>query len=61
MGRIGPKLTQQELEKSGKQTMKGLGAEAGLPGVRADALHMDPKATRRTASSPNGSAMSSPR
>jgi hypothetical protein len=37
-------LTSQELAKSSKQTMKGGRTGAGLPGVKTDALQMDPDA-----------------
>jgi hypothetical protein len=46
MGEIGPSFTRAELEKSGQDTMKGEGLKAGLPGVAADAMKMDPPAFR---------------
>jgi hypothetical protein len=44
MGLIGPRHTREELDKSGRDTMTGDGLKAGLPGVAADAMTMDPEA-----------------
>jgi hypothetical protein len=44
MGRIGPRLTGNQLKESAEKTQKGEGLVAGIPGVEADAERMDRRA-----------------